>query len=203
MPQLVLASASPSRRAILARAGVEPAIVVSEVDEAERTASSGVQSSRDVATLLARAKAEDVAKRILQPFDRRYVLGCDSVLDVGGVAYGKPHTADVARDQWNAMRGRSAVLFSGHHLIGPSGAAEAVSATTVHIADVADDEIDAYIGTGEPLEVAGALTIDGFGGPYVTGIEGDHHGVEGLSLPLLRTLFLRFSVPWHTLWRTA
>lgn len=201
MPTLVLASKSPSRRAILVGAGITPHVVVSDVDEPTVTAASGATSGRDVAGMLARAKAEDVAVRHFAKADAdTYVLGCDSVLDIDGVSYGKPHTAEAARRQWEVMRARSAVLYSGHWLIGRSKAVGAVSATTVHIANVTDAEIDAYIATGEPLEVAGALTIDGLGGPYVAGISGDHHGVLGLSLPLLRELFLELGVEWHTLW---
>lgn len=208
MPTLVLASQSPSRLAILQRAGVTPRVVVSNVDEDAVAAAAGAVSGRDLAGLLARAKAEDVAGRYAGPAapgglgvpGDTYVLGCDSVLDIDGSTYGKPHTAEAARRQWEMMRGRSAVLYSGHWLIGPSGRVGAVSATTVHIADVADAEIEAYIATGEPLEVAGALTIDGLGGPYVSGIEGDHHGVLGLSLPLLRELFADLGLEWHTLW---
>ncbi len=172
---------------------------MSNVDEPAVTATAGALGSRAVAELLARTKAEEVGARCRTASDR-FVLGCDSVLDIDGVPYGKPHTPEAARRQWDLMRGREAVLYSGHWLIGGSGAVGAVSATTVRIADVSDDEIDAYIATGEPLEVAGALTIDGLGGPYVTGIDGDHHGVLGLSLPLLRQLFLDLGVTWHTLW---
>lgn len=202
MPVLVLASQSPSRLAILQRAGVTPRVVVSRIDEDALQAASGSASSRELAALLARAKAEDVATNLPHGpgSGDTYVLGCDSVLDIDGVAYGKPHTPDAARRQWELMRGRSAVLYSGHWLIGAAGRTGAVSATTVHVANVSDAEIDAYIATGEPLEVAGALTIDGLGGPYVSGIDGDHHGVLGLSLPLLRELFLELGVAWHTLW---
>lgn len=199
MPTIVLASQSPSRRAVLEGAGVVPEVIVSDVDERALTARSGAHGGRPVAELLARAKAEDVAARF-PPDDGRFVLGCDSVLEIDATVYGKPHTPEAARRQWEVMRGRDAVLYSGHRLIGRAGAVGAVSATTVRIADVSDAEIDAYIATGEPLEVAGALTIDGLGGPYVRGIDGDHHGVLGLSLPLLRELFGELGVQWHTLW---
>jgi len=73
------------------------------------------------------------------------------------------------------------------------------SSTTVHFADLSDEEIDAYVATGEPLHVAGAFTVDGLGGPYVERIEGDHHGVVGISLPLLRSLLRETGVAWHEL----
>ena len=100
------------------------------------------------------------------------------------------------------MRGRSGVLHSGHCLrdVATGRVAAATGSTTVHFADVSDDEIDAYVATGEPLHVAGAFTIDGFGGAFVTGIEGDHHNVVGVSLPLLRELVLELGHAWPDLW---
>ena len=127
------------------------------------------------------------------------------------VVVGKPGTADVARRRWRQMRGRTGVLRTGHWLVdardpdeGGTGASLGeLSSTLVRFADLDDAEIDAYVATGEPLEVAGAFTVDGLGGAYVEGIEGDHHGVVGLSLPLLRDLLGELGVTWHTLWRDA
>jgi septum formation protein len=101
------------------------------------------------------------------------------------------------------MRGRSGVLHSGHCLrdTATGHVAAATASTTVHFADVSDEEIAAYVATGEPLHVAGAFTIDGFGGAFVTGIEGDHHNVVGLSLPLLRELLLELGRAWPDLWK--
>jgi septum formation protein len=103
------------------------------------------------------------------------------------------------------MRGRSGVLHTGHWLVDNRAATRSrsrgdVASTTVHFADVTDEEIEAYVATGEPLQVAGAFTIDGLGGPFVTGVEGDHHAVVGLSLPLLRVMLADFGVRWHELW---
>ena len=139
------------------------------------------------------------------------VVGCDSVLELDGEVHGKPGNPDVARERWRRMRGRSGVLHTGHWVVdtrdlqdGGSGATlGAVSSTTVHFARPSDAEIDAYVATGEPLAVAGAFTIDGLGGAYVRGIEGDHHGVVGISLPLLRELLGETGIAWHTLWRTG
>ena len=116
------------------------------------------------------------------------MLGCDSVLDLDGEALGKPADAADAVARWRRMRGRSGVLVTGHCLIDTTTGRDAaeIASTVVHFADLSDEEIDAYVGTGEPLRVAGAFTIDGLGGPYVDGIEGDPHNVVGLSLPLLR-----------------
>ena len=205
-PVLVLASASPARRATLVAAGVDPVVRVSSVDEDAVVARYGVTAAEDVALVLARAKAEDVAAGAP---GGALVVGCDSVLELDGEVHGKPADADVARERWRRMRGRSGVLHTGHWVIdtrdpedGGSGATlGAVSSTTVHFARPSDAEIDAYVATGEPLAVAGAFTLDGFGGAYVQGIEGDHHGVVGISLPLLRELLAEAGVTWHTLWR--
>jgi septum formation protein len=203
--RLVLASASPARRATLAAAGVDPVVRVSDVDEHAVLARYGVTAAEDVVLVLARAKAEDVAG---QPGEGALVVGCDSVLELDGEVHGKPGTSERAAQRWRRMRGRSGVLHTGHWLVdtrevddGGSGATlGAVASTTVHFADLADDEIEAYVATGEPLAVAGAFTVDGLGGAYVRGVEGDHHGVVGISLPLLRDLLGEVGVRWHTLW---
>ena len=204
-PRLVLASASPARLSTLRSAGLDPEVVVSGVDESAVTAD-------DVGSLtgrLARLKAEAVAATLAPGTDDRPVLvvGCDSLLELDGEALGKPGSPDVAVQRWRRMRGRSGVLHTGHHLVLLDGddrrTAAAVAATTVHFADVSDAEIEAYVATGEPLQVAGAFTVDGVGGAFVRGIEGDFHNVVGISLPLLRTLLLELGVPWPSLWSPA
>ncbi|GAA6527338.1 Maf family protein [Intrasporangium sp. DVR] len=198
---LVLGSASPARLKTLRSAGVEPIVLVSEVDEdlvvAEALERHGPIEPADIALLLARAKAEDVTTRTESP---ALVLGCDSVLELDGQIHGKPADAEEAGARWRRMRGRSGVLHTGHWLVDDrdSGGATlgATASTTVYFAQVSDAEIDAYVATGEPLRVAGAFTIDGLGGPFVAGIEGDHHNVVGLSLPLLRDLLADAGVGW-------
>jgi septum formation protein len=130
------------------------------------------------------------------------ILGCDSVLGFGGEILGKPHSPEDATARWKAMRGKSAVLYTGHCLIdGVTGeAVEEVVATTIHFADPSDEEIAAYVATGEPLDVAGSFTIDGRGGAFVTGIEGDHTNVIGLSIPTLRRMLARLGVQLVSLW---
>ncbi|MGN0064905.1 MAG: Maf family protein [Nocardioides sp.] len=196
--RLVLASASPARLETLRRAGIEPQVIVSGVDESQL---DGL-APYDLAGGLAELKALAVADRGDVPRDA-LVLGCDSVLELDGEALGKPGTPEVAVRRWQAMRGRSGVLHSGHCLVRASdGVREvATASTTVHFADVGDDEIEAYVATGEPLHVAGAFTIDGYGGAFVTGIEGDHHNVVGVSLPLVRVLVQRLGGRWTDLWR--
>ncbi len=211
---LVLASASPARLATLRGAGVDPVVLVSQVDE-EATLAAAVErygelGCDDVALLLARAKCEDVAARVEAGEGPAgdgevLVLGCDSVLDLDGQVHGKPADPRVARERWRTMRDSSGVLHTGHWLIdlrdgsaGGTGATlGAVASTTVWFADVSDAEIDAYVATGEPLQVAGAFTIDGLGGPFVDRIDGDPHNVVGVSLPLVRELLGELGLAWY------
>ncbi len=197
MTTLVLASQSPARLATLRSAGVEPLVVVSGVDESQVT---DVRPA-ELALQLAELKCAAVAGRSEVPRGA-LVLGCDSVLELDGAALGKPDDADEARARWRSMRGRSGTLHTGHALRDLSGdrVAAATASTVVHFADVTDEEIDAYVATGEPLHVAGAFTVDGLGGAFVTGIEGDHHNVVGLSLPLLRDLMAELGHSWTSLW---
>ena len=195
--QLVLASASPARLATLRSAGIEPVVIVSGVDESQV---DGLPPP-ELALQLAELKCSAVAERADLPEDG-LVLGCDSVLELDGEAFGKPRDAEEAVARWHQMRGRSGVLHTGHSLRETTSArvAAATASTTVHFADLSDDEITAYVATGEPLSVAGAFTVDGLGGAFVTGIEGDHHNVVGLSLPLVRELVAELGRAWTDLW---
>lgn len=204
--RLVLASASPARLARLKAAGIEPTVIVSGIDEeaaiADAEARYGPLAPSDLALVLARAKAEDVAYAATCP--PGLVLGADSVLDVDGVVHGKPGTAELATERWRALRGRSAVLVTGHWLIdtreGATGATlGATASTTVHFADVGDAEIAGYVATGEPVRVAGGFTIDGLGAPFITAIEGDPSNVVGVSLPLVRGLLAELGLTWFDL----
>lgn len=197
MTRLVLASASPARLATLRRSGVDPVVLVSGVDE---SVLDGLPPG-ELALGLARLKCAAVAGRDDLPGDV-LVLGCDSVLELDGRALGKPDGASDAAARWRDMRGRTGVLRTGHCLRDTRTGEEAAetASTVVHFADVSDEEIAAYIATGEPLHVAGAFTLDGFGGAFVSGIEGDPHNVVGVSLPLLRELTGRLGHPWTSLW---
>jgi septum formation protein len=194
---LILASASPARLSTLRSAGVEPEVIVSGVDESQV---DGLPPE-ELALQLAELKAAAVVAR-LDPRDA-VVLGCDSVLELDGQVLGKPDDADDAIARWHSMRGRSGVLHTGHalHDLASGAVAAATASTTVHFADLTDDEVTAYVATGEPLHVAGAFTVDGLGGPFVTRIEGDHHNVVGVSLPLLRDLLAELGRSWTDLWR--
>ena len=193
----VLASASPARLQTLRNAGVEPLVMVSGVDEDQL---DGLPPA-ELALQLAELKCAVVADRDDLPEDA-VVLGCDSVLELDGQALGKPHDPDEATRRWQEMRGRTGVLHTGHCLrdAATGKVAAATASTTVHFADVSDAEIAAYVATGEPLHVAGAFTVDGLGGAFVTGIEGDHHNVVGVSLPLVRELAAELGRSWTDWW---
>ena len=197
--RLILASQSPARLETLRRAGVEPLVIVSGVDEDAHDAAT----PEDLVALLAREKGAAVAASVELTEDH-VIVGCDSVLEFEGEVHGKPRSAEEARERWRRLRGRRGFLHTGHHLILRTGGRELVATdvatTEVHFADLSDAEVEAYLATGEPQNVAGAFTIDGFGGPFITGIVGDPHNVVGISLPLLRRMLAGFGVAWHTLW---
>ncbi|MFC9892211.1 nucleoside triphosphate pyrophosphatase [Nocardia sp. NPDC127579] len=202
---LVLGSASPARREVLRSAGIDPVVRVSDVDEDAVAAALPAGSAPEVVVVeLARAKAESVAAAGDIPADC-VLVGCDSMLLVDGVLQGKPRTPEVARARWAEMAGRSADLLTGHCVLRiQDGAVAAVavdcSSTTVHFAAPDPAELDAYIATGEPLQVAGAFTLDGMGGWFVDRIEGDPSSVIGIGLPLLRRLLGDVGVTVAQLW---
>ena len=208
--RLYLASTSPARLATLRAVGVEPVLLASNVDEDAAVAAAGTLTAPEMVLLLARLKAEAVVGRTVdgEPIDG-FILGGDSAFELDGIVYGKPHEPAVARERWLLQRGREGELHSGHWLIDHrggvvAGATGGVSTSSVRFAaDISDDEIDAYVATGEPLQVAGAFTIDSLGAPFISEVRGDPHAVVGLSVALLRELLLEFGIRWHTLWNRA
>ena len=208
---ILLASQSSGRLATLRAAGVEPLVRVSDVDEHAVLRVLAADSRQEPTTVqqvqaLARAKAEEVAAAVTRAEREAdpslVVVGCDSMLEIDGRVVGKPGTSEIARARWQSMRGRTGVLHSGHALVrvGNGARAGGVSSTTVRFGSPTDAEIDAYVATGEPLGCAGAFTIDGLGGAFIDGIDGDPHGVVGISLPLLRRLLADLDVRWTDLW---
>ncbi|MDJ1138517.1 Maf family protein [Streptomyces iconiensis] len=194
--RLVLASASPARLGLLRQAGLSPEVIVSGVDEGAITAPRPAELAR----VLAEAKATAVAAR--DEAAGALVIGCDSVLELDGIALGKPADAEEATARWKSMRGRSGVLQTGHCVIDtPSGArASSTTSTTVHFGEPSDAEVAAYVASGEPLHVAGAFTLDGRSAPFLRGIEGDHGNVIGISLPTLRDLLDELGIAITDLW---
>ncbi|KAA8825541.1 NUDIX domain-containing protein [Bifidobacterium reuteri] len=130
------------------------------------------------------------------------IVGCDSMFLMDGKCYGKPHSPEVARERLRRMRGARGELWTGHCVIDfASGrVARGASHAVVKFGEYSDKDIERYIATGEPLEVAGSFTLEGFGGAFIDGVEGDPHGIIGISLPLLRKLVKELGVDWTDLW---
>ena len=207
MTRVVLASASPGRRMVLRQAGIDPVVVVSGVDEDAVIAAQGPDAAPgEVANALAAAKAEQVVANLDAALTADcVVIGCDSMLFIDGALRGKPETVADARGYWQSMRGRSGVLYTGHCAIRLRDGAEThreveFGAITVRFASPTEAELTAYLASGEPLRVAGAFTIDGMGGWFVDGIDGDPSNVIGLSLPTMRRLFARAGLSVDELW---
>ncbi len=228
--RLVLASASPARRATLIAAGVTPIVQVSSVDEdavlaalpGGRAFSGGATTPADEVAALAAAKCADVCEALRTPGTNAelpegeavLVVGCDSMLEIDGQMLGKPHTPEVARERIAATRRATPTLWTGHcaAILAPASAAQdgdtrvgtasvtRSASTLVHFGDISDAEIEAYVATGEPLHVAGSFTVDGLGGPFIEGVTGDYHSVVGISLPLLRAMATELGVFWPDLW---
>jgi len=216
----VLGSASPARATLLRNAGVTPVIRHSGVDEDAATAELAARQP-DLAAdpdrltqWLARAKALDVAEQVRaelatgdSPLLGRQVLviGADSMLDFAGQVLGKARTPAEVRTRWAAMSGATGVLVTGHTVVDVASGrtAEATVATTIRFGRPDPTELAAYIASGEPLAVAGSCTIDGLGGAFIVGIDGDHTNVIGLALPTLRALLGQLGIRWTDLWQLA
>lgn len=194
-PSLVLASASTGRLRVLQHAGIDPEVLVSGADE---TADDG-QDTAAVVGVLAERKASVVAG--LRP--DALVLGCDSLLDLDHMSFGKPVSAEQAASMWRRLSGRTATLYTGHCLIdsGSGRRVRGVAGTVVRFGTPSDAELAAYVASGEPMSMAGAFSIEGLGAPFVEGIDGDPSNVLGLSLPLLRRMLADIDVNITDLWR--
>ena len=186
----------PARRPgrLLGDAGFAPIVDASGADE---TIDPAAGTASAVCTVAER-KASAVAGR--HPGD--LVLGCDSLLDLDGTTLGKPASPQEATARWQAMSGRQGTLHTGHCLIDTRSGQRTVAAasTVVRFGTPGEREIADYVATGEPGQMAGAFSIDGFGAPFVEGIDGDWSTVVGLSLPLLRRMLGDVGVALADLW---
>ena len=213
MTTLILASASPARLDVLRAAGLDPLVAVSGVDEDAILA--GLLDAEPEARIraLAEAKADAVVQVLLAgglpeiPSPDVVVVGCDSMLLIDGELQGKPASAEQAKARWAQMSGREGTLITGHALRRVTAgavraAASATRSSVVRMGRPTPAEIDAYVATGEPMNVAGALTIDGYGGWFVDGVDGDPSNVLGISLPLTRQLLAEVGVQVTDLWQS-
>jgi septum formation protein len=201
----VLASASPARLSVLRAAGLDPLVEVADVDEPALLAANPDPGPGAKVTGLAGAKATTVARRIADAHPDAVVIGCDSMLLIDGELVGKPADVDEARKRWLAMAGRAGELVTGHTVLRMADGeidrvAEGHAVTAVRFARPTAAELEAYLATGEPLAVAGAFTLDGLGGWFVEGIDGDPSNVIGISLPLTRRLLAALGVTVTDLW---
>ncbi len=202
----ILASASPARFAVLTAAGIDPIVVVSGVDEPAIEAASAALGPAGIVTALAMAKADAVLGRVSGPHPNAVVIGCDSMLLMNGRLRGKPANNAEARRDWAEMSGSTGDLLTGHAIIAlrdgtVTGRSSGHERTGIRFGVPSEAEITAYLATGEPLLVAGGLTIDGYGGWFVDGLDGDHSSVIGISLPLTRRLLRDVGVSVTELWR--
>lgn len=209
MTRVVLGSASTGRLGVLRQAGLDPLVVVSGVDEDAVIASLADAPPERVVSALAAAKADEVLTHVPAAVSADcVVIGCDSMLFLDGRLCGKPGDVDTARQQWQSMAGRTAQLYSGHAvLVVRDGAVTHrladTGVTAVHFGSPTESDLEAYLRSGEPLGVAGGFTLDGLGGWFVEGIEGDPSNVIGLSLPLLRRMLAECGLSVARLWEAS
>lgn len=193
MPRIVLASQSNSRRRLLEDAGIKPTVIVSEVDE--ETDFFNAMTPEDMVIALAIAKAHTVRELINYP---AIIIGCDSTFDVDGISFGKPGSVAVAVERAEKISGRSGILHTGHCIIDTEKGVEIADrvSTKVTFSKMSSDEIADYVATGEPLNVAGGFTLDGFGSAFIPSIEGDYTNVVGISMPFLRSAMKQLGYTW-------
>ena len=185
---MTLASASPRRQALLRTLWIEFRIVPSLADEAGPLPDDGCRR----AEALALRKAAEVATRVGEGL----VLGADTIVECDGRLLGKPRDRDEARRFLRLLSGRSHLVVTALALVEAGGGRTVTGqeVTEVCVRPLMAEEIDAYVGTDEPLDKAGGYAIQGAGGAFIEGIKGSFTNVVGLPLGRLRTLLLRFGI---------
>jgi septum formation protein len=197
--KLILASTSPARKKLMLESGLNFQITSPGVDEDALVFQMKPSTPKDLTQLLATAKA----RAVIKDHPESLVIGCDSALWFDGEILGKPLESAVAIARWKRMRGQSGELFSGHCVIDTktNQVSQRVTSTKVFFAELTDQQIERYVRTREPLQVAGAFTIDGMGGAFIERIEGDYHTVVGLSLVALRKMIEELGHNYQDFWR--
>ena len=187
--KLILASSSPRREAYLKDLGIPFRRVSPDVDETRRRA----ESPRAYVRRLAVEKASAVSER----YPRSWVVSADTTVVVDKTVLGKPHDAAEARKMLRTLSGRSHRVLSGIALVhrAQAVARSAVSSTRVFIRRLNDDEIRWYVGTGEPLDKAGAYGAQGKGGLLVARVEGSFSNVVGFPLEKFYELVKDCGIP--------
>lgn len=200
MPSIILASASPSRKRLLEAAGIDAQIVISDVDEEDSIYLS--MTPKEMVVALAIVKAHTVREIIV---GTGLIIACDSTFEFEGASLGKPLTPEVARERAHLLSGKSGYLHTGHCILDTERGVEIadVATTKVNFSELSDQEIDDYVASGEPLNVAGGFTLDGLSSAFISSIEGDYTNVIGLSVPLLRRMTSQLGYAWHEITHQA
>lgn len=200
MPSIILASASPSRKRLLEAAGVNAQIVISDVDEEDDIYLS--MPPKEMVVALAIVKAHTVREILV---GTGLIIACDSTFEFEGVSLGKPLTPEVARERARLLSGKSGYLHTGHCILDTERGIEIadIATTKVNFSELSDQEIDDYVASGEPLNVAGGFTLDGLSSAFISSIEGDYTNVIGLSVPLLRQMTSQLGYAWHEITHQA
>jgi septum formation protein len=201
---VILASASPARLMLLRSQNIQPIVIASDINEKEIEEKYKSSSTEIVVKELSIAKANYVLTNNVS-LNTGILIAADSMLEFESESLGKPLNAENAIARWQKMRGKSGILHTGHTVIRLDNlqTITRVVSTKVEFANVDDKEILDYVATSEPLNVAGAFTIDSLGAAFVKEVQGDHSNVIGLSLPALREIVRELGLSWTSLWEMA
>ncbi|MFT4245413.1 MAG: Maf family protein [Micrococcaceae bacterium] len=197
--KLILASGSPARLKTLRAAGFNPVVQISAVDEREIENKLQNVSPGELALELAKAKTLNIAHKT--DLSNSVVIGCDSVFEHKGKVWGKPHTTEKAIKRIKAQQGTSGILHTGHWVCYQDHSIGITNSTVVTFAEMSDAQIEKYVASNEPLEVAGSFTIDGLGATFIKEIQGDPHNVVGISISTLTKLFEKVDLDITDFWK--